>query len=177
MSDDQGASAPTEEPADDGGSTNDSGAVVAAPVDAFDADRARALIDKLRPFEKEANSLRQKYAKAEARTRELEAVASSHEARAAALEVRTQELALIAAVAAAGTPHPHEVARLLDAEKLEYDDAGNPTNIEPLMAGLKERVPALFMRPGSGDGGPRGQTPAGSAPGMEALLRKAAKGG
>lgn len=81
----------------------------------------------------------------------------------AAARARVAKAALKAAAAAGGAVYPGDVPALVDLTKVKFDRDGEPSNADELVAALKESRPALFSerKPGSGDGGPRGQqTPA-----------------
>lgn len=67
-----------------------------------------------------------------------------------------------------------KVLRLMDAEKVEWSDAGQPTNVRALLAGLAKSDPYLFARQRvpSADGGAGG---AGNAPmGVNQMIRQMA---
>jgi rhamnose utilization protein RhaD (predicted bifunctional aldolase and dehydrogenase) len=63
----------------------------------------------------------------------------------------------------AGALYPDAVYRLLDIAAVEYDDKGNPTNIDKLVKALKATYPAMFAQPTT-PGGPGPLPPAGSLP-------------
>lgn len=158
----------------------------------FDKDRAMELINKLRRYERgeklpdqvqsELDSLRQKVKehedaqkteaeKASERTAELERENATKDETIRELRVR---VAFVSKAAEVGTKYPDKAFRLLDLSKVEFDKAGEPTNLGDLLDALKADVPELFQTTrGSGDGGARPPTDA--APDMEKLLRMAAR--
>lgn len=67
------------------------------------------------------------------------------------------------------------VIRLLDLDRVEFDDSGTPTNLGPLLKQLAKDEPALFeqrRRTGSADGGAGGNQSGHQD--MNALIRQAA---
>jgi hypothetical protein len=158
-----------------------------------DPGKALETIQKLRPFERgevlpkkvqrELDDLRAKVKENEdaklsegerlsGRVAELEAELAK---RDDSLKTLSLEREFGAAAAKAGALYPDDVSKLVDASKVERDDAGKPTNLDALVEELKASRPALFGRsaPPSFDGGARTPAP-GSGPGMEELLRGAA---
>ena len=97
----------------------------------------------------------------------------------AELQQRLQEQAVRSATAEAaarlGYRSPDIAYRLLDRAELEYNDAGEPKNVEKLLRALLEREPYLAKAAGADfGGGNRGTTPgAGGQPGMNDLLKAA----
>lgn len=107
-------------------------------------------------------------------TKELAELRSSLETNDSKSRQRVGKAALKAAAAAAGAIDAGDAA-LIDPGIVEFDDEGNATNAEALVAELKKSKPHLFgtPRPGSFDGGARGTKGEGTAD-MESLLRSAA---
>lgn len=151
------------------------------------------LVGKLRDFEKgtklpkaiekELNDLRAKVKDAEGVSKsESEKMAEQLKELQAKLDetsskgsARVAKAAIKASAASAGATYPDDIPKLIEPADVEFDDDGEPTNVDKLVAGLKKTRPALFAerKAGSGDGGPRGGPPAGKG-GMEDLLRAAA---
>lgn len=154
----------------------------------FDEGRARALIDKLRPFEKQAKQAAKELEQTKARLKELEDAKLSDtekmQARLSELEAaqstwarERQELLVRSAAEAAanraGALHPDAVYKLLDYADLTFGEDGAPTNLDKLIEGLRKAYPTLFRAApfGSADAGARGgQTSGGS---MNDLIRQA----
>lgn len=95
-----------------------------------------------------------------------------------ALHAQVRQLQLRSAVAerarTAGAVLADDLYRFIDTDAVETDDSGNPTNIDQIIADLKQTKPALFgpARPGDANGGVR--TPAVSeGEDMNALIRRA----
>jgi hypothetical protein len=148
-------------------------------------------IRKLRAFEKgdklpehvtkELDELRTKVQEAEnaklSEQEKLQNALSTSEAARADAERRVQEVSLRASVAEEGRKqgalYPGDLWKLVDASQIEYDKAGDPTNLTKVVEELKKVRPTDFSggRPGSFDGGAR-QTAPGSD--MEGALRRAA---
>lgn len=143
----------------------------------FDKDRALATIKAQRESE---NALKSELQATKTRLKEIEDKAKTAEEsklseaeqtqkKIAELEskleqtstqgrARVAKAAIKAAAAKAGATYPDHIPKLIDADSVEYDDDGEPTNVDKLVEGLKKSSPGLFeeRRPGSGDGGPRG---------------------
>jgi len=151
------------------------------------------LVGKLRAFEKgdklpskiekELKELRTKVADADGASRseaeklaqqlvDLQAKMDESSSRG---QARIAKAAIKAAAASAGATYPDDIPKLIEPGDVEFDDDGEPTNVDRLVEALKKSRPALFgtRTPGSGDGGPRGGAASG-ADGMEGLLRAAA---
>lgn len=159
----------------------------------FDAERAKALIDKLRPFERASKEQAKRIAELEAKLKEhddaklsetekLQAQLSALEAEKATWERERREFvvrqAITTAATTAGALYPDALWKLVDFASLEFSDDGQPTNADKTVEEVKERYPALFgsSKPGSADGGPRGGATGGDKPNMNDLLRAAATG-
>lgn len=125
----------------------------------FDEARARALIDKLRPFEKEAGRLQREKTALEAKVAEFEKSKLTETERlqaerddalknATAAELRAKERAVRADVVIAAAKlkivDPDAAHRLLDASAIEFDDAGDPKNIEKLLTDMVKTKPWLL---------------------------------
>lgn len=145
---------------------------------------AEAALAELSRARKDAAAYRKKLADSERKAKEIEDSKLSAdektqkklaemEERVAKAESRATNNALKAAAASNGAHNPDEIAVLIPAASLEFDDVGNATNVDALVEGLKKSSPHLFgtVRP-SFDGGARGGPPAKQD--MEHLLREAA---
>lgn len=159
----------------------------------FDKDRAMALIAKLREeakdskaAAKERDALAAKLKEREdADLSEQELVAKEREEAIAerdALRTRTREDAVKLAVFGVqqdkGLADAELALAALDRTKIEFDDQGQPTNVDVLIDDLLERKPLLKGTPPpprvpSSDGG--GGTGGGSAPDLTAEQLEAAR--
>lgn len=112
--------------------------------------------------------------KRDRRIAELERENADHLARATESTVR---MVVLDTAARLGFRSPELAYRALDHAALEFKDDGTPRNVEKLLNELLDREPYLGKPAGAPDfgGGPRGRTPS-STPGMNELLRAAAKG-
>lgn len=159
----------------------------------FDKDRAMALINKLRPFEKQAEAATKKAADLEARLKELEDRDKSEEEkraeRLAALESQTaadqielQTLRLKTAVYAVaptvGVADADLALAALDRSLVEYDTQGVPTNITDVLTQLVEQKPILkgqavsVVNINAGGGAQNGQRPNLTADELEMARRQ-----
>lgn len=88
---------------------------------------------------------------------------------------RTVRLAVVEAATRLGFRNPEVAYRLIDADAVEQDDAGQPKNIERLLKSLLDKEPYLGKPNGAADfgAGQRGQTPD-TTPGMSELIKRAA---
>lgn len=146
----------------------------------------QALVEKLRPFEKEADRLKKANAALEAKVSEFERSKLSDTERlqaerdaalktATEAQKRAQERAVRADVVIAATKlnivDPDAAYRLLDAGAIEFDDAGDPKNIAALLTDLVKAKPYLIaqtatassgnpMNPSRGNGEPPAETDA-----------------
>lgn len=89
---------------------------------------------------------------------------------------RVAKAALKASAAALGAVYPDDIPSLIDMDKVKFDRDGEPTNADELVTELKKSRPNHFTerKPGSGDGGPRGEAPGGKRD-MNDLMRAARK--
>jgi hypothetical protein len=117
----------------------------------LDADAKLAEQAKLTADEKKAAELAEK-----------ERLLAERETRA---QARVTTAAIVEAVGGAGAPAGkiQLLSRLIDRDAVEFDDAGEPTNVAALVAALKKENPDLFAASSSGgagggsaDGGSRG---------------------
>lgn len=100
----------------------------------------------------------------------------AQEARDASIKSLRLSVAVMGAAGQHGITDPDAAQRLLDADKVEYDESGQPTNIEPLLKGLVEARPYLTAgtRPqGSANGGEGGGRP-NAEPTMNDMIRQQA---
>jgi len=142
-----------------GGTTTPTPAPPAPPVEEdFDKDRAMALIHKLRDEVKDANARAAEGAQAAAKLAEIErekmtelerAQAEAAEAREAAAVLAQQRrddalrLAVYAQRDTLGIASPDLAIAALDRTRVEFDDVGQPTNVQTLLEDLLEREPVL----------------------------------
>lgn len=107
-----------------------------------------------------------------ARQQELERANSELQQRLSDQAVRT---ATVEAATRLGYRSPDIAYRLLDRAELEFNDAGEPKNVDKLLRALLEREPYLAKAAGADfGGGNRGTTPgAGQPSGMNELLKAA----
>lgn len=73
------------------------------------------------------------------------------------------QTATVREAARLGFRDPADAYRLLDDGSIEFDDAGQPTNVGKLLSGLLKDKPYLASVNGSADGGQRGESPNGKA--------------
>lgn len=159
-----------------------------------DPEGALDLISKLREFEKGTKlpkAVEKKIADLESQVKdadgaskseaqkladELESLKKQLEQTASTGQTRVAKAAIKAAAAAAGAGRPDVVSRLIDPEDVDFDDDGEPTNVDKLVAQIKKSTPELFSvrKPGSGDGGPRGAAAGDKKPSMDDAFRAAA---
>lgn len=154
----------------------------------FDESRARALIEKLRPFEKQANEQSKELEQLRTRIKEIDDAKLSEteklnnrvgelEKRNADLEAQLARRDLQDDVAAAGRKagalYPDALFKLIDPDDVERDEqTGKPSNLDKLVERAKKAYPNLFGRAhGSADGGAR---PPASGVDMNARIRQAA---
>lgn len=124
----------------------------------FDEARARALIEKLRPFERQASRLERELAAERAKVAEFEKAKLTETerlqqerdealARTKAAEARAQERAIRADVVTAAAKlnivDPDAAYKLLDASQIELDANDDPKNVEKLLADLVKAKPYL----------------------------------
>ena len=99
--------------------------------------------------------------------------AEAAEARVAELEGKLREKAGKAAVTSAATKANAidvDAVFALVSSKLDYDDDGEPTNVDDVLATAKTDHPKLFRAAaGQGDGGKRASTDANVKPGVERM--------
>lgn len=146
-------------PADQESATPQTADAGQEPAEEFDPERAKALIEKLRPFEKEARRL-EKELKAikDAELSETERLKQTLEERENELaqyrtEIRTNRAREAAVQAAANAINPEAIWRMVRSD-VTYDDDGNPENLAELVSAVKADMPELFRSPnGSADGG------------------------
>lgn len=159
----------------------------------FDKDRALATIRTLREKEKQGKATARELEAAQAKLRELEdrdkseveratAKATETEQKLTAAQTKLRDMAIRVAVAetasAAGVAPENVKAaiRLLDASALEFDDDGEPKNVEAALKALVKEYPMLAPATG-GDGKtatkstPATPKPAGT-PNREDLVKK-----
>lgn len=147
--------------------------------EAWDPARARATIEKLREFEKDAKAKLKRLddletqAKADADKKELEKgnyqkLLADREAELAT--ERANNRALVLQVEAASVAQklniekPHVALRLIDPGAIQYDSlTGKPTNLEALFKAAIEELPALVNTGASVPGSPNRPPPAGSS--------------
>lgn len=149
------------------------------PAEEFDAERARALIEKLRPFEKQAKQL-EKELKAikDAELSETERLKQQLEERDNELneyrsQIRETRARDATVEAAKNAINPQAIWRMVRAD-VTYDDDGNPENLAPLIAGIQKDMPELFRSTnGSADGGAQGA--GNSAMDINSLIRDMAR--
>lgn len=130
----------------------------APATDTFDAERAKALIDKLRPFEKQAKKLEQELAelrqaedtRKRAEMSELERLkadlAKAEEARTKAEQARQQTAIrsqIVAAAAKANLADPEDAYRFIDLATLTVDESGRAANLDEALQDLLKRKPYL----------------------------------
>ena len=147
------------------------------PGDEYDPARAKALIDKLRLAEKQGKTDAKALADATAKLAEIETAALSEQekvtqerdnlkARATALEATNREnavkLAVFSKQAEMGIADSDLALAMLDRSAIEYDDAGQPTNVgdlltalldaKPILKGIPAKPPTPKVNSGSGGG-------------------------
>ena len=132
----------------------------------------KALRGKVKEFEDAQKSEGEKAAE---RIAELERDSASKDERIQALTIRG---AFSKTAREAGALYPDDAYKLADLSKVEYNEDGEPTNLDAIVEDLKANRPAMFgqERPPSFEGGRRGDsTPSG--PTMDDRLRAAVRGG
>lgn len=122
---------------------------------------------KLKTFEDADKSANEK---ANERIVELEA---ERDALAAARREDTLRLAASAAARKLGFRNPDLAYRLVASGSVEYDDAGQPKNVEKLLDEVAKGDPYLVQSSGDWGGGPRGTAPS-VAGDMNTLIRQRA---
>lgn len=106
-----------------------------------------------------------------AKQQELERANRELQQRLSDQAVRT---ATVEAATRLGYRSPDIAYRLLDRAELEYNDAGEPKNVDKLLRALLEREPYLAKAAGADfGGGNRGATPGTGKPDMNELLKAA----
>lgn len=187
-----GGQAP-QQPPTDGTGTAGAGEGAAQPGTESEAERISRLERELTEARREAASNRtkartleqQQAAAAQAGMTEAERVAAKQaelEKANSELQHRLQEQAVRSATVDAATRlgyrSPDVAYRLLERGELEFNDAGEPKNVEKLLRALLEREPYLAKAAGADfGGGTRGATPGASGqPGMNELLKAALSG-
>lgn len=155
VADEQGA---MPEPSGETPDTTDA-AAGETPDETFDPTKAKALIDKLRPFEREAKRLQKELDKIAARdlteTERLQQELKARDDELNTLRGRERERNAEAVItkAATGAIKPEAIWRMVRSD-IEYDDDGQPANVKPLIESVKREFPELFhARNGSADGG------------------------
>ncbi|MCR4338819.1 MAG: hypothetical protein NUW01_02915, partial [Gemmatimonadaceae bacterium] len=133
-----------------------------ATGDEFDAPRAKALIDKLRLAEKQGKTDAKALADATAKLAAIETAALSEQEKVAkerddlkagftALEATNREnavkLAVFSKQAEMGIADSDLALAMLDRSAIEYDDAGQPTNVGDLLTALLDAKPILKGTP------------------------------
>lgn len=150
----------------------------APETDAFEPERARALIAKLREQErtqqKELSELRNRVkaaddAKLSEQERLTQRLAELERQQADATRSHQERILRYEAQLAANKLHivdPDAAVKLMDWSTLEYDDAGQPTNIETVLKDLLKTRPYLAAQAAAPQASPtnpaRTQTAAGS---------------
>lgn len=146
--------------------------------------------EEAKKLRSEANSLRRRLAEferaqAEAEQAKLSEVEKAQrkvaelEQQIADFQVRERDqrvrLAAVETATRLGFRSPDLAYRVLDRTQLEFNDSGEPKNIEKLLKAVLESDPYLG-KGATGDfgGGPRGASPSGP-PGMNEILRAAAR--
>ena len=159
-----------------GGADGDDAAALKATL-RKERDRARAAERDLKALQKRLTEFEDRdkteLQKAQDRAAELEGKVTAAEQRIRDTNGRT---AVYDAVAS-GKPNAAVSAKAVWAlarEALEYDDDGEPTNVDAVLAKLRKDEPTLFRAsPGKGDGGAGGSA-ATSGDDMNAVLRRMA---
>lgn len=145
-------------------------------------------LEEARKLRRESNELRKRIKSAEDRiTAEEDAKRSESErlvkqvadleAANASLLAQGQEravrLSTVEVASRLGFRNPEVAYRLLDKADIDFDDIGQPKNVEKLLKALLDKEPYLARTNGAGDfgGGNRGQTPEGK-PSMNELLKR-----
>jgi hypothetical protein len=109
----------------------------------------------------------------QARIAELEKRDSDRETERQHDRVQT---ATVREAAKLGFRDPSDAYRLLDAASIDFDDAGQPTNVGKLLSGLLKDKPYLASVNGSADGGQRGESGEGKKMNENELIRAALQG-
>lgn len=137
-----------------------------------DDDDAMVPLSKLKKVRNEAKNLRDRLKTAEDKVSELEArsaddaLMKERDELQGQVDTLTRELQserlnvhLNATAAESGAIEPAVVAKLVDANTVEWSDDGTPTNLEALVTDLKTAYPKLFSAAqGSGNVGTRSDT-------------------
>jgi hypothetical protein len=126
---------------------------------------------KASEYDKQQQANQSETERLQARIAELEKRDSDRETERQLDRVQT---ATVREAAKLGFRDPGDAYRLLDAASIDFDDAGQPTNVGKLLSGLLKDKPYLASVNGSADGGQRGESSEGKKPGMNELLRAAA---
>ena len=136
-------------------------AAQAAATDTFDAERAKALIDKLRPYEKQAKQLERELAelrqaedtRKRAEMSELERLksdlAKAEEARTKAEQARQQTAIrsqIVAAAAKANLADPEDAYRFIDTSALVVGEDGRAAGLDEAISDLLKRKPYLLKQ-------------------------------
>lgn len=140
---------------------------------------AAATRTKLRAFEREAETKRQaelsEVEQRDARIRALEESLSTHQQKARDYALRDALTATFTADDFPVTPlvGAAQLLKLIDADRLEWTEQGEPTNAGKVLGELVKAAPALFQakarRPGPGDMGSGNRTPTNAD--MNAMIR------
>jgi hypothetical protein len=126
---------------------------------------------KASEYDKQQQANQSETERLQARIAELEKRDSDRETERQLDRVQT---ATVREAAKLGFRDPGDAYRLLDAASIDFDDAGQPTNVGKLLSGLLKDKPYLASVNGSADGGQRGESGEGGKPSMSDLLRAAA---
>jgi hypothetical protein len=173
----------TADPQPQGGTAPDAQGAAGTPVTEPDVEAMRAKIAELerdnRGYRQAAKAREEaEKAKAQAELSEAERLRAENQSlmeRATTAERRAQEQSLrltSAGIASRlGFRNP-DLATSLIAARVEYDDAGEPTNVEKLLTDLSKSDPYLLTATDFG-GGQRGASAA-TGPDMNAIIRRAA---
>lgn len=105
------------------------------------------------------------------RVTELEEELSKSRDAAATAALDTE---IVSAARKAGAIDPDAMPSLIDKAGIEKDAKGAPTNIDKLLADLRKSKPMWFGKPGTFDGGARGNGDGDGKTDMNALIRQKA---
>lgn len=125
-------------------------------------ERELAKIGDVEDLKKKAARLDELEAANKSEIEKLTEAAAKEKERADKAEANFRSLSVRFAVTASagklGFIDPEDAYRFLDAEDIDYDDNGEPKNIDKLLGSLAKAKPHLVRGStnGSGDGGPRG---------------------
>lgn len=128
---------------------------------------ARELARKLKVYEDAEKT------ESEKTSERITALEAERDALVAARREDTLRLAASAAARKLGFKNPDLAFRLVASGSVEYDEKGQPKNVERLLEDLAKADPYLTTTTGDWGGGPRG-TPADGGQDMNTLIRRAA---